>query len=412
MSDHLRQQFEGIQRLPELATELSCFGPGQPLSSIRYMANAHSVHVARWLKILAHTKTTISIQTANPIPAFSNGFIDCVPLLPGWLKLPMVLRYALGGLVMRFRGSSRKGGIIHAHGASGNGFMAWLSGQRYVIGIYGSEIYCADERGRVYRWLIEQILQGAERISVCSTEGAKILEEEFNIPRERLYFFHLGYDDVNFRPLDRSERMTLRRERGLPLNEPVWVINRRTHPHYRTHDVVNGFLQYSQSGGPGRLVMLCGDKDAEYTRTICDGLKSHPFGDRVVVVEQMLSAKELASWLQLGDYSVSVPKTDNFSISTLESMGCGTVPILADLEAYCLLRPCQPVRWLSQYEPSDFAGIFTETAKSWVTSIDAQRMECHRFVQDGFSTEGAIRDTAAFYLGEPLRHTTNRKRAA
>lgn len=412
ITNHLRRQFESIQRQPLLAADLRCFDSGEPLSVIRYMANAHSVHVARWLKILSHTKARIEIDTANAFPAFSSEFISAIPALPRWLRLPMVLRYAICGLLLRWRRSQSADTVIHAHGASGNGFMAWLSGQRYVVGTYGSEIFGAKERGRLYRWLLRKILQRAERISVCSEDCTKILVEQFGIPIERIYNFHLGYDDSTFRPLDQKQRRSLRFERQLPLGEPVWVVNRRTHPHYRTLDVVEGFLEYCQHGGTGRLVLLCGDQQADYTKTICEVIRARSAENRIIVVERMLAAPELASWLQISDYSVSVPRTDNFSISTLESMGCGAVPILADLEAYCLLRPCQSVRWMTSFEVSDFAKVFAETARSWPLLHDSQRTDCFQFVQDGFSTEGAIRDVAAFYLGRPLHQDLSIKQAA
>ena len=93
-------------------------------------------------------------------------------------------------------------------------------------------------------------------------------------------------------------------------------------------------------------------------------------------------------------------------------MGCGTVPILANLEGYSMLRACPAVRWMNRFEPADFATTFTETAKSWPTPLDAQSKECVQFVQDGYSTEGAIRDIAAFYLGNRQRQAAILKRAA
>ena len=411
-ADHIRNQFESLRRQPELANDLNCFRPGEALTSIRYIAHSHSVHVARWLKVLSHTKTKDTIDTANPIPPFSNDYVASIPLLPQWLRLPMTIRYFLGGLVLRFWATRPSNELIHAHSASGNGLVAWMSGRRYVLGTYGSEIYGAKQRGKIYCWMLNKILQKADRISVGSLESIKILTEEYGIPAERIYFFHLGYDDTNFRPLEHSQRTQSRKDRQLPADEPIWVVNRRTHPHYRTMELVSGFLQYCQDNARGRLVLLCGDHLPEYTKGIRDVIQANPAGHRVVVIEQMLSAKELASWVQLGDYSLSVPKTDNFSISTLESMGCGTVPILANLEGYSMLRACRAVRWMTRFEPADFATTFTETAKSWPAPLDAQSKECVRFVQDGYSTEGAIRDIAAFYLGNRQRQAAILKKAA
>ena len=411
-TEHIRRQFESLQRKPELANELTCFRSSGPLARIRYFAHPHGLHVARWLKVLAHTSATVAIDTANPVDSFSNDYVSAHPVLPGWLRLPMTIRYLLTGLALRYTKPASPQEIVHAHCASGNGLVAWLSGRRYLLGTYGSEIYGAKQRGRIYCWLLKNILQGADRISVGSLESTKLLTEEYDIPAERIYFFHLGYDDESFRALDPSQRSQLRVSRNLPIDEPIWVVNRRTDPHYRTRQVVDGFLSYSKMGGRGRLIVLCGDHQPEYTKSICEVVQADPHGDRVVVVDRMLNPKELASWLQLGDFSISVPKTDNFSLSTLESLGCGTIPILADLEGYAMLRPCRPIQWMKQFEVSDFAQTFARTAAIWPSPYDAHRKECLQFVADGFSTEGAVRDIAAFYLGERHRQTAVARRAA
>ena len=411
-TDAIRTRFESIPRQQELATELVCFRDRGELTSIRYFANAYSVHVFRWLNVLAHTKCTIAVDSAHPVVAFSNDYLSARPVLPGWLKVPMTLRYLLSGLALRFSRSLSTSGIIHAHSASGYGFVAWLSGQPYVLGTYGSEIYGADQRGFVYRWLLRQILQGALRISVGSDESTKLLCERYAIPRERIYFFDLGYDDQNFYPIDAFQRAQMRRERRLPVDEPVWVVNRRTDPHYRTESVVKGFLAHCQQGGKGRLILLCGDHQADYTHSICEMILADKFGDRVVVVKQMLTPKEVGQWLQLGDYSFSVPRTDNFSISTLESLGCGTAPILANLEGYRPLRPCQAVQWMTEFESNDFCKVFAELGTKWSPLDEDQRQVCYQFAQDGYSTENAIRSIAAFYSGRPLRKQAWESRAA
>ncbi len=401
-----------ISRRPQLAPELNCFRPGQPLSTIRFIANANSVHVARWLTLLSHTHARVEIETANHVPAYANEFLSSRPLLPGWLKIPMVLRYLLSGLRLRFFHSRRLPGLVHAHCTSGNGFVAWLSGQRYLIGAYGTEIFGAHERGFVYRWMLRKVLQGAERIQVGSTECIKILQEQYQIAPERIYCFHNGLDEQFFHGVDDQSRMQMRRERDLPVDEPIWIVNRRTHPHYRTREIVEGFLGHCQQGGPGRLVLLCGDHQADYTQSICELLQSHAHGNRVTVVQQMLSHLEVAAWLQLSDFSISVPKTDMFSVSTYESLGCGAVLIVANLEAYRPLQPCQAVHWMTQYEPQDFTQVFAKTAATWPTQHRAQRNECLQFAQEGFSSENAIRDIAAFYQGVPLRKDAMAKWAA
>ena len=67
---------------------------------------------------------------------------------------------------------------------------------------------------------------------------------------------------------------------------------------------------------------------------------------------------------------------------------------------------------MNRVDPADFADTFNETAMSWPSPLDVQRKDCVQFVQDGYSTEGAIRDIAAFYLGNRQRQAAILKRAA
>jgi glycosyltransferase involved in cell wall biosynthesis len=362
--------------------------------------------------VLSHTQATISIQTANPVPAFKGVFASALPLVPSFLKIPMTLRYFVAGLVARFTNANSSNGPIHAHCASGNGFIAWLSGRKYLIGTYGSEIFDAPRRGFLYQQLMKRILQGAERIADCSPECTKVLREQFGIPAEKIYSFHLGYDESRFHPVSLSERLQLRRHAQLPDDEPIWVINRRTDPHYRTNEVVAGFLDYSSRDPSGRLIVLCGDHQQQHADQICGMVAAHAQGSRVSVIKQMLTPDEFASWLQLSDYSISVPRSDNFSIAILESMGCGTVPILSNLSGYDELRACRSVRWVERFEPIDFSEMFAKTASSWVDDRQSDKEECVRFVQAGYSTEKAIRDIAAFFLGTPLVKAGSIRKAA
>jgi glycosyltransferase involved in cell wall biosynthesis len=382
--------------------DISARANADGLSSMHFVANANSVHVMRWLQILSRIDCSVTIETANRVSPSSDGFAEIRPLLPKWLRIPMTLRYVLAGLVMRYRTRNGPRSLIHAHSASGNGLIAWLSGQRYVVGTYGSEILSAGKRGFAYRWLLRQILHGAERISACSMETIRVLAEELGVPRERIYYFHLGYDEDVFHAVDGEQRRRLRRAEGISTDEPVWVINRRTRPLYRTAEVVDGFLRYCEQGGCGQLVVLCGDHQPDYTRQISERIREHAATNRIRIVEHMLPQREIARWLQLADFSISVPQSDNFSISTLEGMGCGAVPVLADLVAYEQLRPCRAVQWMTQFTPADFAAMFVRTAQSWPTLHAGNRLACQQYALEGFSTLGASRDVAAFYNGTPL----------
>ncbi len=399
LDDCLRERFESLRRQPELVADLDCFRPGGELETIHFIAHAHGVHVARWLRLLASTQTHVTIDTANPLPAYTGEFVTLRPLVPRWLRIPMALRYVLAGLVLRFSRPRSDSQIAHAHCASGNGLVAWLSGRPYLLQIYGSEVLGAKDRSPAYRYMMRRILHDAQGISGCTPEIARVLIEQFDVQAERIYPNFLSYDDTHFYSIADSQRMQLRSEVSLPQDEPVWCVCRRTHPLYRTKEVVRGFLDFCQRGNPGRLILLCGDQQPDYTQAVRELMDSHPESHRITVVDRMLSLDEFAKWLQLSDFSISVPRTDNFSNAVLESMACGTVPILSDLEAYHEIRSSEFVRVIDRFEPSDFSTMFEETAASWQTFRDSRREGCSQYVQANYSRSIALMGIAKTYLG-------------
>ena len=55
---------------------------------------------------------------------------------------------------------------------------------------------------------------------------------------------------------------------------------------------------------------------------------------RILWIDRVLALEEMAVVLNLADAFISIPKTDLLSLSLLEGMACGCIPIAADLLAY------------------------------------------------------------------------------
>ena len=60
----------------------------------------------------------------------------------------------------------------------------------------------------------------------------------------------------------------------------------------------------------------------------------------VTLIEAFLSATEIRTQLRQADYTISIPKSDQLSVSILEGMSQGAVPVLRPLESYRELKLC------------------------------------------------------------------------
>jgi glycosyltransferase involved in cell wall biosynthesis len=111
------------------------------------------------------------------------------------------------------------------------------------------------------------------------------------------------------------------------------------------------------------LIVLCGDADSDYVRQVKLQLAESPEAQRVIVVEDWLEASDVAGWLQLADFALSVPTWDQMSNSVLEGMACGALPILARVGGYRTLEERNaPVCWLEDINISTLEGVLAETA--------------------------------------------------
>ena len=329
---------------------------------ITYIANPHSVHVDVWLKALASCGIAVRIETAMRVTGEVGTGTEVERLVPNWLPGPSALRYLWAGVAARFK-RRQPDEILQAHCASGNGMVAWMSGHPYIVTTYGSEVLAAHERGPVYRWLIHRVLIGADRITASSPQMVDVLMTEHGIPRDRIHLFHLGIDTELFSPATDVERRTLRGDVGIGDDEPVWISVKRAIPMNRTVEIVEAFQRYCQQHDRGRLIIVCGDDVGSYSHRVKELAAKSKYRDRIVVLAKWLDPPEIARWLQLSDFAIPVPTSDQMSNAVLEAMACGAVPVLLAIDGYRSLRERKArVQWLEECTVDSLAGAFSRTA--------------------------------------------------
>jgi glycosyltransferase involved in cell wall biosynthesis len=383
-------------------------GRREPDVCIVQIADPYSFHLIRWLRLFRLAGIGARFETAS---APRTGGPEGVPisfLCPRWLRRPALVRYLWAGLVARRR-LRATGELLHAHCAAGSGFAARLSGCPYVVTTYGSEIYDTAERGRLYRWMVHLVLHGATLVTASTPRMAEALQENFKLPAERIRTFTLGFDADVFQPVTPTGCEKIRRQLGAVPHERLWVINRRTLWIYRTAEVVSGFLRFCDDHPQGRLTVIDGDADAQYSREVRGLIDASKHRHRVTVVREFLTPAGMAQWLQAADFAISVPQTDQLSTAVLEAMACGAVPLLSDLRAYDPLRDCAPIRRISDCTAAGFTRMFAETSRIPQDELARQQGACARFVSEHFSEESILDEVRALYGLPPRGEIANCK---
>jgi glycosyltransferase involved in cell wall biosynthesis len=292
--------------------------------TVLFVANPGSVHVRRWLVLVGRTGTAVTGVTA-----------DTGPLPPGWRRLVGrggSLRYLLSGLLLRF---CRSKALLHAHNASGNGLAAYLSGGRYALTVYGTDVYGAGGRGPLYRWLLGRILRRACRVSCTTRAMAEHIAEQYAVPSQKIDMFSLGLPLDLFAP-SADLRRSARRRFDL---EGAYVLfaNRRLRSQYRTELIIEAFARFHAQRPDSRLVLLEGDADPDHVVAL-EALIDNLDLDHVVrLIRGSCAPEGVHELLCAADVVISIPTSDQMSASVLEALACDCPLLLSDIPAYAEL---------------------------------------------------------------------------
>jgi phosphatidyl-myo-inositol dimannoside synthase len=110
---------------------------------------------------------------------------------------------------------SERASQVHAGSCLPEGWLAlllrWTSGLRYLVYVHGEEVKLASTgepagmmSSRQLRWMTGAVLHGADLIVANSQHSARILQQEWAFPSERVRVLYPGVDTAHFTPADRS----------------------------------------------------------------------------------------------------------------------------------------------------------------------------------------------------------------
>lgn len=352
------------------------------MKKIIFLANCNSPHLDRWVDLLDMLNIEVEIWSVHNCKN-NKKRKKVIPDALGFL--PVIFQYILAGVLLRFRNVE---GVFHAHNTSGYGLMAFLSGKEYIITTYGSEIYSTNKKNILYRSLLKKILDKSLLITSTSKEMKNCLEKEFSIHSEKIRNFSLGLDTDLFYPKKRVDKKT-----------KVWIINRRMHPHYNTLETINGFINYINNGNLGKLIVILGDYDHNYYEKIKSLFDFEKYKKNIQIIDKFLDRKDLSSFLQISNFSISTPLTDQLSSSILESIACGAVPILFNLNSYEEIITNQSCIVMKHRTTEAFEEIFLKTSKMKTEQVSKIAIKGVQYIIENESSKSVLPKVNSLYRG-------------
>ena len=275
---------------------------------IATLSNAAVAHTQRWVEFFRSRGHEVRVWSLEPGPP---GFpIEPLPALP----LPGVLRYPLSVPALRAALARFAPDVIDAHFVPNYGLMGALSGRHpLVVSAWGSDLLLTARRNALQRARARFVLRRAEGV-IADGENLAVAARELagDTP---VHMVPWGVDLTRFR-------------RGAS-REPGLLFSTRMHePVYDLATVIRGSRAELERDANARLV-IAGDGSlrGSLERLAASELPSgrYEFIGRI-------GRADMVSWLGRAEVCISASLSDSTSQSLIESMACGAIPVVSDIE--------------------------------------------------------------------------------
>lgn len=299
---------------------------------IATLGNAAVIHTRRWVECFRARGHEVRVWSLEPAAA---GFAaEALPRAP----LPGFLRYGLATPALARALADFRPDVVDAHFVPNYGVMAALSGfHPFSITAWGSDLLIDAPR---------DVLQRA-RARFVLTRADLVLGDSNNLAAAALKH---GADPARVHAIPWG--VEIERFQSLPPREPGLMFGARMHePVYDIPALIRGAQPVLMRDPNARLV-LAGDGSlrAEHERLARELLPP----DRIRFVG-LLAPHELAAWLGRADIYLSSSLSDSTSVTLLEAMAAGAVPVVSDIDGNR--------EWLADgdgarlFTPGDAAGV-------------------------------------------------------
>lgn len=327
MSRH-KGKFIPSQPLAASAALRTTTGPRSVGATVRPAAlrlvligDAESPHLLKWARALAPRLDLWVISSRGFAPAFDA-------FLPAERRLALGTRPRFEGgniellralpEVLRFLQAVRPDWIA-PHYLSSHGTLAWLAVRfggvkaRIAGSAWGSDILVAPQRSRMMRWVTTRVLGACTLTTSDSQHMARRMKE---LGAAEVLTFPFGLETMP--PLPNRK------------DEALFFANRGLEPIYAPQRVLDVFAALSAGWPEARLVVA---NDGSLRAELEARAQANPALTGRVQFVGRLDATTQATWYSRARWYLSLPQSDSVSVSVLEAMAHGAIPILSDVPA-------------------------------------------------------------------------------
>lgn len=283
------------------------------------LGDGESPHLLKWARALA---PRVELWAAS-----SRGFLpDFDTLVPPARRLALNMRPRFEGGNLALLATLPRlvawlkavdADWIHAHYLTSHGTLAWLAQRlgvkaRIVGSAWGSDILVTPAASAFMRWLTGRVL----RACTLTTSDSRYMAERMQaLGAGEVMVFPFGLEALPPAPKDKDDTL--------------FFANRGLEAIYAPQRVVDVFAAIAGGWPAARLVVANVGALADEMRA---QVRAAGLAERVQFVGRLDAATQ-AHWYARARWYLSLPRSDSVSVSVLEAMAHGCIPILSNLPA-------------------------------------------------------------------------------
>ena len=280
------------------------------------LSNAEVIHTRRWgdyFHARGHEVLLISLEPGT-------GYAYRTEILRS--RIPCrFLRYPLAaGRVRRLLVEFRPD-VVNAHFVPNYGLIGAMAGVRpLVVSVWGSDVLVSGMASPLHRARVRYVLERADLVTTDAEMLTRAACALGALP-ERVLTVPMGVDPEPYRVARRAAAEH-------PDAPPIVISTRKLEPVYNLDQLVEA-LPAIGAGAPRAEVVIVGDGPE---RGRLEARAGALLGGRVRFTG-MIPHPEMAARLGGATVYVSTSRSDSTSVSLLEAMAAGALPVVTDIEA-------------------------------------------------------------------------------
>lgn len=278
-----------------------------------FLGDAGSIHLQRWIHYFVEAGYLVDVISFRPCEIKGAKVHVLAQGNTG--------RFAYICTVFKIRRLIRKiqPDLLHAHYATSFGLLALVSGFKpLVVTAWGSDVLVAPKESMVLKVIVQQVLKHADALTSDSSNMSERMRELLNGHECILKTITMGVSRDWFEQIPDSKK------------KPFQIVSLRGHQAIYNIDVlIQAMAEVTKAEPKAQLIVAGEGPETEGLKALSASLG---IDENVYFVGQ-LPHEAVQRYLNESSISASVPSSDATAVSLLETMACGSFPVVTDLPA-------------------------------------------------------------------------------